>query len=151
MIKPLVNECWNSTVTDQSLHNIFPTHPLVGYTRHRNLANYLVHSASPGAVQEGATADTLTQPTLFKRVHPCGHAQCKCCPQLFQTYNLKGISLTQQLSCRTRNVIYLIKCRKYPIHTYVGQSERQLNHRLRGHRATFLNPKEKVLVGKTLL
>ena len=143
MIKRLVNECWNATVIDQTLHNIFPTPPLAVYTRHRNLANYLVHSASPGSVQEGATTNTLTQPTLPKRVHPCGHAQCKCCTQLFQTYNLKGITLTQQLSCRTKNVIYLIKCRKHPIHTYVGQTERQLNHRLRGHRATFLNPKEK--------
>ena len=142
MIKNMVKECWNSTVTDQTLHNIFPTPPLVVYTRHKNLANYLVHSASPG-VQEGATTDTLTQPTLPRRVHPCGHAQCKCCTQLFQTYNLKGITLTQQLSCRTKNVIYLIKCRKHPTHMYVGQTERQLNHRLRGHRATFLNPKEK--------
>ena len=143
LINKLVKQCWNTTVVDQSLHNIFPTPPLVVYTRSKNIANYLVRSASPGSVEEGTTTDTLPKPTLPRRVHPCGHAQCKCCPQLYQTYNLKGIALTQHLNCCTRNVIYLIKCRKHPIHTYVGQTERQLNHRLRGHRATFLNPKEK--------
>ena len=140
MIKGIVSDTWNTIVTDPALTSMFPSAPMVTYTRHRNLANYLCRSSSPGTVTEGPNLTTLTEPPIQPRVHPCNHPYCKCCPQLYQTYNLHGTPLTQHLNCKSKNVVYLIKCRLHPKHMYVGQTSRQLNQRLASHRASFLNP-----------
>ena len=142
-INSIVKHTWETTITEQSLLNLFPTPPMVVYTRQRNLANFLCHSASPGSVPEGTSTTTLPAPPLPKRVHPCGHAQCKCCTQLLQTHNLHGHPLTQHLNCRSKNIVYLLRCRQHPKAQYVGQTTRQLNQRLNSHRATCLNPGSK--------
>ena len=108
-INSIVRHTWKTTITEQSLLNLFPTPPMVVYTRQRNLANFLCRSGSPG---EGTPTTTLPAPPLPKRVHPCGHAQCKCCTQLLQTHNLHGHPLTQHLNCRPKNEVYLIRRRQ---------------------------------------
>ena len=110
------------------------------FTKCKNLSNYLCRSSSPGEVQAGTIDASLNTPPLEQRVDPCGHAYSKCCQQLFQTHSLAGIPLTQHLNCRTKNVVYMIKCKQHPRYFYIGQTSRQLNHRLSNHRVSFLNP-----------
>ena len=110
------------------------TKPLAVFTKAKSLSNYLVKSSTRARPPpQASTNATLIHTPLKKRVHPCQHPLCLCCAQFFETNNLNGILLSQHLNCCSKNVIYLLKCKQYPCHTYVGQTDQQLNERLRGH------------------
>ena len=142
-IKHLVRELWSKHITDGDLLNVFPNPPMVVFTKARSLSNYLVHTASPGSVHSGNTSSILPPPTLEPRVHSCGHPLCKCCQQIFDSHNIADTPLNQHLNCRSRNIVYLIKCRKHNKSIYIGQTTRQLNQRLANHRNTLSNPGHK--------
>ena len=128
---------------EHSLQDLFPDPPMVVYRRNKNLANYLVRAAMPGEVEPTQLTFMLSEPILHPRVHTCGHVSCKCCKQLFNTYNIKRIPLTQHLNCKSRNIVYLLKCRQHLRSIYVGQTGRQLNQRLANHRGAVVNPGHK--------
>ena len=143
LLPRLVRTTWESTVKEHSLQDLFPDPPMVVYRRNKNLANHLVRAATPGEVEPTQLTFKLPEPILYHRVHPCGHVSCKCCKQLFNTYNIKGIPLTQHLNCKSRNIVYLLKCRQHPRSINVGQTGRQLNQRLANHRGALVNPGHK--------
>ena len=138
----MVNSTWTNLIKDPSLLRLFPTPPMVVHTKAKNLANYVVRSASSGQTDSGPYPDPIRPPIINNRIHPCYQRHCQCCSHLFNTHIVESITLTQ-LNCRSSNVIYLLKCRKHPSAQYIGQTSRPLNARLRGHRASVRDPGSK--------
>ena len=143
LIRNIVRTTWANTISEPALHKLFPTPPMVVYTKVKNLSNYIVRSASPGQATAGSCLDSIPPPTVNSRVHPCYNGHCQCCSNIFNTHIVEGITLRQHLNCKSSNVIYLLKCRRHPSARYIGQTSRQLNQRLRGHRASVRHPGSK--------
>jgi len=134
---------WTTHITSTELTSLFPNPPMLAFKKNTNLHNTLVHSSSPGSVPDGPlTFRTLKHP-LSTRVHPCRHPLCKCCNQLIDVHHLANTTLTQHLNCRSRNVVYLIKCRHHHLAIYIGQTTGQLNQRLTAHRGVLSKPGSK--------
>ena len=79
----------------------------------------------------------------------CGlHGNCKCCnvtlatpmPQL--TVNGQKVNLPNG-NCKSKNIIYLAKCKLCVDNCYVGRTVQPLNKRVCGHRQGFTNVVEK--------
>ena len=66
----MVRDTWNTIVINPALTSMFPSAPMFTYTRHRNLANYLCRSSSPGTVTEGPNLTTLTEPPESPSMQP---------------------------------------------------------------------------------
>ena len=112
----------------------FPEPPMVVYRRNQNLGDKLVRAKLKSPYN--------TQTTQQKRpgfVNPCGSTRtfCHICPKkdLPQQYtssytgrNYTGVNYT----CETRNVVYLITCRKCK-KQYVGQTYRTYKTRINEH------------------
>ena len=82
-------------------------------------------------------------PSPNKHVSYCKSNRCLCCQvlnpdALFTSFSTGGkfmFNKTGYFSCKTRNVIYLISCKKCGIQ-YVGQTSQALHCRLNGHRSS---------------
>ena len=143
VLPKLIRDTWDETVANTSLKALFADPPMVVFRRSRNLANYICRASTPGTVAPGPLTFQLSPIQPSKRVHPCGHPLCKCCAQLFDAHNLNGIPLVHHLNCKSKNIVYLLKCKDHPRCIYVGQTTRQLNQRLANHRGTLHNPGHK--------
>ena len=69
----------------------------------------------------------------------CGRSRCNTCSALMSTdtftshYTGKIYSLRTAATCKSRDVVYLLQCRRCGLQ-YVGETEQALNERLNSHR-----------------
>jgi len=75
-------------------------------------------------------------------------SRCLTCPFLQQgqlKYTFSATKeerhITDSLSCTSKNLIYLIECKKCA-KQYIGETKRQLNERFGEHRRSILNPNQ---------
>jgi len=78
-------------------------------------------------------------------ISKCRHPRCLTCPFLQQGQLKYTFSATKEeqhttdsLSCKSKNLIYLIECKKCG-RQYIGETKRQLNERFGEHRRSILN------------
>jgi hypothetical protein len=102
---------------------------LLAYKNHKNLSKYLINSVIKIA------DDTETQKYFCKK---CNNKKCKACNHIiegftFSCYNTKKtFNLKQNITCKSKNLIYLVTCRKC-LKQYVGQTSRTLAERINNH------------------
>lgn len=76
---------------------------------------------------------------LVNRNSPCGTRNCKCCSRMAQSVLTTNgnkrcmTTLTTRETCKTKNVIYMIQCRKSGL-IYIGMTTQALHKRLGQHR-----------------
>ena len=87
------------------------------------------------------------QGPLGPRSTPCMSLRCKNCPFVPRTHvvrnnsNNKLFHLNQHLDCASKNLIYLISCKKCP-KQYVGETKNTLRQRSSAHRSDIKLKKE---------
>ncbi|KAG9460520.1 hypothetical protein GDO78_021300 [Eleutherodactylus coqui] len=109
---------------DGRLTTIFPDPPLLCYRQPPNLRNFIIRSALSSDTQKGT--------------YPCNVRSCKTCPHVRTTDRIQ-IPNTQQdykipgtFTCSTSDVVYLIRCSKYPVGgVYVVETRQKLKARMR--------------------
>ena len=80
------------------------------------------------------------------KIQTCGSRRCETCPILNtqskflssftkKEYHVSSSDAISFLSCKSRNVIYLLSCQKCGLQ-YVGETGRALHERISGHRKT---------------
>ena len=80
----------------------------------------------------------MYQKTKIKRHEKCTK-QCPICPFVLEGKEIKGNNYTwkinKELTCKTENIVYMIKCTKenWKENIYIGESERSLKHRISEH------------------
>ena len=118
---------------------IFTSAPIVAYKRSPNLRDLLVRSQ---------LRDHKVKPPPGSGIHKCHHPRCLTCPflqdgQTKYTFSAtkEERSITDTLNCKSRNLIYLIHCKKCK-KQYIGETKRQLNERFGEHRRSILNHHE---------
>ena len=130
VIRKNVNILQSSTRCKQT----FPSPPIVAYSP--NLRDLLVKSTVRGRI---------TPPKPPSGISKCRHPRCLTCPflqqgQLKYTFSTtrEERRITDSLSCKSKNLIYLIECKKCG-KQYIGETKRQLNERFGEHRRSILN------------
>ena len=97
----------------------FPEPPVIAYRRHTSLRDLLVHSTlhnnTPHAQQPAG-------------VYKCNHPRCLTCPFLQEgqtnyifTATNEQRKIIDQLSCKLRNLIYLLQCNKLNVNASTSE------------------------------
>ena len=110
------------------LKKAIPEWPLIAYRRPKNLRDLLVKAElKPAGLQPAGGSS------------PCGTRRCLTCSHIQTGITFRSATTNQAFNvratatCKTRNVIYLIDCRKCR-KQYVGETQNPLHIRLNGHR-----------------
>ena len=122
------------------LKKAIPEPPIMAYRRPKNLRDLLVSAElkSPDRYQ--------TQGSSL-----CGHPRCLTCQHIrtedtfTSTTSGRSFHVQATATCKTRNVIYLIQCKKCKLQ-YVGETQNPLHIRLNGHRSDICNKRLKKTV-----
>ena len=111
-----------------SLKKAIPKRPLIAYRRPKNLRDLLVKAKlKPAGLQPAGGSS------------PCGTRRCLTCSHIQTGIAFRSATMNQAFNvqatatCKTRNVIYLIDCRKCR-KQYVGETQNPLHIHLNGHR-----------------
>ncbi|CAH1252831.1 CDK7 [Branchiostoma lanceolatum] len=117
-----------------------PNPPLIAYRRNKNLRDTLVRAQIP---RENKNFITKNIPPGS---YPCGR-KCLTCTYVrkskdFQSHRTsRRYTIRAHITCRTRNIIYMIQCKKCGIQ-YVGETGQTLANRMNGHRSSIKTDKD---------
>ena len=136
-IPAIVKKHWRVMCQDPYLKRVYPKPPLVAFRRQRNIREKLIRAKVPAA------------PTRPRRILPgmrsCG--RCVNCAYIKTGQTVKSIAsnyqvqLTESFDCQTKNIIYLIECRKENCtkRQYIGKTTDPLTKRFGAHRGYVRN------------
>ena len=123
-------------VQDPRLQEIFPAPPLVAYKRPQNIKDKIIRSKVP--------PQSSTRPKRQSHgMKKCN--KCSVCPYIREGKIVKAtatnvkIDINYSVDCSTKNVVYLIGCKKCPLQ-YIGETERMVKERFAEHRG-YVNTK----------
>lgn len=157
-IREILSAHWPEINDDEFLQTIFEDRPIVANKKNKNLANILVRSKvvsdrpnRPLTNSRPPRVDPMPTVTpnvlyLFNNTKPmkrCGNNRCTVCPRLLITnsihvrklnYNVRLPAQTPAISCCTKRVVYVIKCKVHH-KAYVGQTGNMIRVRVNQHLA----------------
>ena len=114
-----------------SKHDTFSEYKIIAaYTKHKNLTQLLSNNRIPKANR------IIQSIGAFK----CNSPRCQTCQHLAMTkyfssaYTRRNYTIKDTLDCKSRNIVYLINCKKCK-KQYVGETSRQLADRLSNHKS----------------
>ena len=137
-IKQVVKKHWHILSSDPEIGGAFPTLPIFANKRAANLSDKLIKR------------DVYIQPQHFLNTLPSGNFPCRSCincnamivgdtfshPHTGKTIKVKG-----RITCKTKYVVYLIKC---PCgYCYIGKTTRELKTRITEHKSNIRNRDER--------
>ena len=135
-IPGIINKHWRTMTQDPRLKEIFPEPPLVAYKRPQNIRDKVIRSKVPPLESSRPKRNTPG----MKKCH-----KCAICPFVLESPLAKAtatnfkININYSVDCSTKNIIYLLGCRKCP-QQYIGETERSLRERFTEHKG-YVNTK----------
>lgn len=137
-------QLWKNVIKENSL---FQDYRLVAaYSKNKNLANYLVRAKlnTEPIETEKHTAELNTKVGFTK----CNSNKCLTCKyhsndkDYFKSTNYSStFKIKQTVNCGSKNIIYLITCKKCNLQ-YVGETSRTLRDRTTDHRSNISTHKK---------
>ena len=135
-LKQITDNNWNLLKINNNISRIFTEKPLIGYRRNPNLRQLL----GGNKIENNKVVKKL--PRTPGKCTPCrSKLGNKCCKQLKSTSTFKNrhtgkcYKIFHRVTCKDRNVIYLLECSKCDMKAYVGKTEIEMNLRMNGHRS----------------
>ena len=95
----------------------------VAYRRDRNLCDTLVHGKTNAALKPASISCNVD----------CRNCELLSRDAVHDTSNQLTFNPAQDITCRTRNVVYGILCTRCQATVYVGETERELRERMTEH------------------
>lgn len=132
-IKEIILKHWHILQNDPNLLGTFKEPPMITYRRGRNIKDRLVR----------ACHDPITPDKTLITHNLHGNFKCGACINCQYTKNVKSfkdpigdktIAIKGFITCRTKNVIYMIHCPCNKI--YIGETSRPLKDRINEHRSS---------------
>lgn len=123
---------WRTAIKKQPLFNKYRL--ITAYTIGKNLSKTLVKAQ----VTTTNTENWARPITEGGRCKQCTNTRCKACTHIVDTrtfessYNNKQFFVRGEISCHTKNLVYLITCRECQLQ-YVGETSRTLGERIIDH------------------
>ncbi|XP_071989321.1 uncharacterized protein [Engystomops pustulosus] len=142
----ILNNNWDILLSDTRLHAHISKKPRLIAKRARNLKDVLTssHFSRP--------TTSLGRGLRLKGSFPCG--DCSICPRMPATNtfthpnNQSEFKLHDYINCKTKDVIYVLKCSCPMI--YVGQTGQELRRRTQQHLSSITTAASDLTKGKTL-
>ena len=126
----ILNKHYRSLTTDPYMKEVFPLPPMVAYKRPKTIGEMLIRAK----IAPEHSRQRRSNKGMFKCNKPC-----VTCPYIKvgkiakSTARDHKVELQQHFNCHTRNIIYLIECKKC-LQQYLGESKRSLAERIGNHR-----------------
>ena len=121
----IVQRHFHILTEDSEIGQAFTQRPIIAWKRSTNLRDIVVRARLPKTVPD------------IVGTFPCGHGSCKTCKYTSDEHIIIGpkgsFTIRRRFSCRTRNAIYALHCKKCG-QIYVGETGRTLLERFRDHR-----------------
>ena len=121
----IVQRHFHILTDDEEIGGAFNHRPIIAWKCSTNIRDIVVRARLPKAAPD------------IVGTFPCGHGSCKTCAYTSDERTITGpngyFTINRQFSCRTRNSIYAIHCRKCG-QIYVGETGRKLSKRFGEHR-----------------
>ena len=121
----------NKTISEK-----FTEKPLIAYRRNPNLQQLI------GGHRIENNKVVKRKSKIQGSCTPCNSKKGnKCCKQLKNTTTFKNrhtnreYQIFHRVNCKSKNVIYLLECRRCEDKAYVGKTEIPVNQRMNGHRS----------------
>ncbi|XP_078583735.1 uncharacterized protein LOC144866254 [Branchiostoma floridae x Branchiostoma japonicum] len=139
-VNNILRKYWNILQLSPRTRELFKDPPLVAYRRNKNLKDTLVRAQIP---KENNNFITKNIPSGS---YPCGR-KCLTCTYVkkskaFHSHQTSiRYTIRAHITCRTRNIIYMIQCKKCGIQ-YVGETGQTLANRMNGHRSSIKTDKD---------
>jgi len=129
-----INKYWDllSLSDSDSVKHVHTFKPVVAYKRPRNLKDSLVKTNFASKEHNSFSSNK------------CSRKRCSHCPNIIETntfrssQNAKIFNVKSNMNCSSKDVIYLIECKKCKMQ-YVGQTKQKLSERMNRHRYDILN------------
>ena len=146
-----IQENWHLLHINPVISESFQENPVVAYKRNPNLKQLIgQHRLSNGKViKKRNNSMGKCRPCRSKRGN-------KCCKQVKETTTFSNrhtgqeFKIFQKLTCKSKNIIYLIECIKFNNKAYIGKTEIAANERINGHRSDAKN-NDSILVDRHFL
>jgi len=107
----------------EKMQEIFKDPPIVAFRRDRNLCDSLVHGKTNKIVNTGIGICDET----------CGMCEIVEQKPVKDTLGQSFHDVPLGVSCKVKNVVYAILCKRCSTVVYVGETERQLHERMKEH------------------
>ena len=117
-------------VKDPYLAEVFKEPPLIAYKRAPNIRDKIIRAKVP-------PLPPLRPKRSLPGMNKC--RGCPICPFIQQGKKIRATAtsfiaeITQELNCKTKNLVYCITCRKCS-NQYIGETDRSLQDRFSEHR-----------------
>ena len=141
--KQIVKKHWHILSSDPVVGKAFSALPIFANKRAKNLSDQLVKN------------DIYVRPKHFLNSLPSGNFPCKGCincnamitgASVIHPHTGKKIKVKGRITCKTKFVVYLLKC---PCgYIYVGKTKRELKTRITEHKSNIRNKDEKSPVAR---
>ena len=124
---------WKNLLKNNDLFKQFKL--ITAYCNSHNLKQKLVRAS---LVQPLITRQPTGARVIISGSHRCTNIKCKACNYISETsiikstHNNRTFKLTDNINCKTCNIIYLITCKKC-FKQYVGETGRSLADRINQH------------------
>ena len=142
-IRQIIKKHWHILSSDPEVGNAFDIPPIFANKRANNLSDKLIKN------------DISKKPQHFLANLPSGNFPCKGCTNcnamitgdsVIHPHTGKKIKVKGRISCKTKYVVYLLKC---PCgFCYVGKTKRELKTRIIEHKSNIRNKDEKSPVAR---
>ena len=125
-LKNIVDRSYHIIENDTYLKQIFPQKPIIAYRKMKSIKNYIVRT-------DINKKENKSKPST----QPC--KKCKTCKiintdtYIKNEYNGREIKLLAEGNCRTKNIIYVARCKIHGL-IYVGHSSEELRERFSKHK-----------------
>ena len=124
-LKSIIDRSYHIIENDSHLKKIFPRKPIIAYRKLKSIKNYIVRT------------DINKNERKINTTQPCN--KCKICKiintekYIKNDYNGVQIKLSCEGNCRSKNVVYVARCKVHGL-LYVGHSSEELRERFNKHR-----------------
>ena len=135
-LSEILTKNWPLLQINTKISKSFSHKPTIAYKRNPNLKELIG--------QHRISNDKVVKKTkhIIGKCKPCRSQRGnKCCKQLKDTSTFSNritgqtFNIFHQLSCKSRNTIYLLECTKCHNKAYTGKCETSANERINGHRS----------------
>ena len=118
----------------ERLKTVFQQPPMVAYRRGDNLMDILVHRKT----------NKIINGTKKNGMQRCDRKKCAMCPFVKEMDTLKTpdgelVTVNQEITCQTKNVIYMASCNRCDKVIYIGETGTTLYQRTMNHLSSIRN------------
>ena len=129
-VTKIIQKHHRTMIMDPEMKENFPKPPLVAYKRPQTIRNKLIRAKLPSR--------NVKPKRIINGMHKC-KKNCKICPYVKTNKTIKAahtnvkVHLQKHHDCQTKNIVYIVECKKCWWAQYIGETQETLETRFNQH------------------